>query len=189
MIIVVKDEERVYFAHILEDISNYCIDTESTINEDNRIIWKAPNRKNCIVAMNDNCLLNSLLKINLKAINKNIDIGNLTQTTVPNLFILSKEYKCYEKGNNFSNEILIAQDNRAYVIHRNGYVQEINDYYVSGIDFGLCLGSLCKNKNLKAKERIRKAICDSKTITHGCLGDFVIMDTKKQKLERLSCNQ
>ena len=188
MIIVAKDKDRVYMAQMLFSPYGDNYDYETHYSKNNALLFKLKNHKNFIVGQSGNNMLADIMRYNPSIFDKEIDVDNLVQNAVPKLKSFAKNYKCFcSSDNTFLNKIFVAQNDRAYVISYNGFVQEIEEFDVvcsDGID--ICFGSLERTKGLPIMERIKTAIIDYSFSNCTKPIGFIVMDTKTTKLKYIA---
>ena len=131
-----------------------------------------------MIAVDGSGIFADLIRYNPYIFDENIDIDNLIQKTIPKLTKLAKEYKCYTKTNEFPHSFVVAQKEKAYTITNNGFVYEIEDFDVLGINRDICFGSLCQSKGMPALNRIKKAVKDLSAIQYQNTTKFMLIDTK-----------
>ena len=184
MFIIAKDRDRVYMALTVAERGCNNFDFETHYTKSNALLFKLKKHKHCIVGQDAHNMLSDIVKFNPDIFDSNIDMDNLVQNSIPKLKDFSKSYKCFESSNNeFRKKVFVAQNDKAYVISYNGYVQEIENFEVIG-DYGhdICFGSFETTKDLPAMDRIKKAVSDFSKVNCEKPCDFVVIDTKNTKL-------
>lgn len=184
MFLIVKDKDRVYMALTVVEANINNFDFETHYTKNNALLFKLKSHKNCIVGQDAHNMLSDIIKFNPDIFDSDIDMDNLVQNTIPKLKEFAKNYKCFENNNNeFRRKVFVAQNDKAFMINYNGYVQEIENFEVIG-DYGrdICFGSFEQTKDLPAMDRIKKAVNDFSRVNCEKPCDFVVIDTKNTKL-------
>lgn len=183
MLLVLKEKNNVYLAQTLASLPHVEMSANDLISSNNLPAWRVENNPNTIVMGSACPLLLDTLRYTQKLFKGKLTLNIVVTRILPEIKRICEELKIIDHKGKLPCSVVIAQNSNVYVIEKSGLVIDVETLHAIGWYDDVIKGSLIKNKNLPAEERLNKAFQESYLTLGGYENKYFYMDTQSQKLK------